>query len=104
MKGEILLQNIVNLFVIAIILEAAVMAIFSSSALSDMQSSRVIEATRDGLIIVISLFVCYKVGVLRIFQGTGIKLPFILHTIISALVLTRMINFIRQVTSRFKQE
>ncbi len=104
MKGEILLQNIVNLFVISVILEAAIMAIFSMEALKNMQPSRAIEATRDAIVIIVALFICYKVDVLRIFKGTGISLPFIADTIISALVLARMTNFVRQITSRFKQD
>lgn len=104
MKGEILLQNVVNLFIIAIILEAAVMAVFSMDALKDMGATRAIEATRDAVVIVVSLFICYKVGVLRIFKGTGVDLPRIADIIISALVLARMTNFVRQVTSRFKTD
>jgi hypothetical protein len=104
MKGEILLQNVVNLFIIAVILEAAIMAIFTIEALKDMQPTRAIEATRDILVILVSLFICYKVDALRIFKDTGLKLPFVADTIISALVLARITNFIRQITSRFKQE
>ena len=104
MKGEILLQNIVNLFIIAIILEAAIMAIFSMEALKDVGVSRAIDTTRDVIIVLVSLFICYKVGALRIFKGTEIKLPFVLDTVISALVLARMTNFVRTITARFKQE
>ncbi|MBN2402916.1 MAG: hypothetical protein JXN64_11010 [Spirochaetes bacterium] len=103
MKGEILLQNIVNLFIISIVLNAAVMAIFSISTLKKLSSLRSVEATRDLIVILLSLFICYKVDILRIFKGTGINIPFILDTILSALVLTTMINFIRQFMSRLKQ-
>jgi len=104
MKGEILLQNVVNLFIIAIILEAAVMAIFSIDALKDMGASRAIDASRDAIIILVALFICYKVGALRIFKGTEIRLPLVLDTVISALVLARLTNFVRTITSRFKQD
>ena len=104
MKGEILLLNVVNLFIISIVLNAAVMAIFSMSALKKMPSSRPVEASRDIIVILLSLFLCYKVDVLRIFRGTGINIPMLLDTILSALVLTSMINFIRQFMSRMKQD
>lgn len=104
MKGEILLQNVVNLVIIAVILEAAIMAIFTIDTLKELQPTRAIEATRDLLVIIVSLFICYKVEALRIFKGTGIKLPMAADTIISALVLARITNFVRQITSRFKQE
>lgn len=103
MKGEILLQNIVNLFIISIVLNAAVMAVFSMSALKGMSSTRPFEATRDMLVVLLSLFLCYKVDALRIFKGTGINLPYIADIIISALVLVSMINFIRQFMGRLKQ-
>ncbi len=104
MKGEVLLQNAVNLFIIAIILEAAIMAIFSMEALKDMGASKALDISRDAIIVLVALFICYKVGALRIFKGTEIKLPLILDTIISALVLARMTNFVRAITSRFKQD
>ncbi|MCU0822673.1 MAG: hypothetical protein MUC95_09425 [Spirochaetes bacterium] len=104
MKGEILLQNVVNLVIIAVILEAAIMAIFTIDALKEIQPTRAVEASRDLLVILLSLFVCYQVEALRIFKGTGIKLPMVADTIISALVLARITNFIRQLTARFKQE
>jgi hypothetical protein len=103
MKGEILIQNIVNLFIISIVLYAAIMAIFSISTLKALSSLRSVEATRDLLVILVSLLICYKVDALRIFKGTGINLPYMLDIVISALVLASMINFIRQFMSRLKQ-
>ena len=104
MNGDVLIQNIINIFVIAIILEAAIMAVFSLSSLKGLDATRPFEATRDAIIIIIAFFLCYKVNILRIFRGTGINVPRILDVIISALVLTRMANFIRQMMSRFKRE
>jgi hypothetical protein len=104
MKGDILLQNVVNLFIISIVLNAAVMAIFSISSLKKLSASRSVEATRDLIIIIMSLFVCYEVDMLRIFKGTGINIPFILDTVLSALVLSSMINFVRQLMARLKQD
>jgi hypothetical protein len=104
MKGEMLLQNVLNLFIISIVLNAAVMAIFSMSSLKKLSSSRSVEATRDLIILLLSLFVCYEVDILRIFKGTGINVPFILDTVISALVLSTMINFVRQLMARLKQD
>jgi hypothetical protein len=104
MNGDVLIQNIINIFIISIILEAAIMAVFSMSALRDLESSRPFEATRDALIIIVAFFLCYKVEILRVFRGTGINVPRILDIVISALVLTRMSNFIRQLMSRLKRE
>ncbi len=104
MKGEILLMNVVNLFIISVVLNAAIMALFSMSAFKKLPSTRPVEATRDVVAILLSLFICYKVNVLRIFRGTGIDIPVLLDVILSGLVLTSMINFIRQFMSRMKQD
>jgi hypothetical protein len=104
MNGDVLIQNIINLFVISIIMEAAIMAIFSMSSLKSLNAKRPIEASRDALVIIISFLLCYKVDILNIFRGTGIKVPQILDIIISALVLTRMTNFVGNFMSRLRQE
>jgi hypothetical protein len=104
MNGEILIQNVFNLFIIAIILEASIMAVFSITALQDVEESTPVAAARDGLIIILAFVLCYKVNILTIFKGTGIKLPYILDTIISALVLTRMTNLIRDFFKKIKTE
>jgi hypothetical protein len=103
MRPEILLQNIVNLFIISIVLYAAITAIFSMSAIKRMPTVRSLDATRDVIVILASLFLCYRVDVLRLFKGTGLNLPLILDTILSALVLASMVNFIRNFMGRLKQ-
>jgi len=102
MNGEVLIQNVFNLFVIAIILESSIMAIFSMTALKEFDQSKPVETARDALILILAFVLCYKVTLLTIFRGTGIKLPYILDTVISALVLTRMTNFIKDFFSRIK--
>ena len=102
MKGEILLQNLFYLFIIAIIVEASVMAIFSISIFKQIANTTSVDAIRDFLILLLAFVLCYKVKVLTIFKGTGIKLPYILDTVISGLVLTRMAFFIKEFLSRLK--
>ena len=104
MNGDVLIQNIINLFVMAIILEAAIMAIFSMSAFRDMKMTRAVEATRDVIVLLAAFFLCYKVDVLHVFRGTGLKIPVLFDIIISTLVLTRMTNFVRQVFNRLRQD
>jgi hypothetical protein len=102
MKGEILIQNVFYLFIIAIVLEAAVMAIFSLTALKDTAENKPVKVARDMIVLGVSFFICYKVETLNVFRGTGIDLPRLLDVAISALVLTRMANFIRDFISRIK--
>lgn len=104
MNGEALLQNLVNIFIISIILEASIMAIFSVSALKNLESNRAVESTRDILIIIVSFFLCYKVDQLRVFLRTGLAVPKIIDIAISTLVLARMTLFIRALMARLKGE
>jgi hypothetical protein len=104
MNIDVLLQNIVSLFVIAVIIEAAVMAVFSMSSLREIGSKRPVEATRDGLILILSFFICYKIETFSVFKGTGIAIPRLMDVIISALVLMRLTNFVWHFMSRFRRE
>lgn len=104
MNGDVLLQNIVNIFIISIILEAAIMAIFSVTALKGLDTNRAVESTRDILIIIISFFLAYKVDQLRVFPRTGLNIPKIIDIVISTLVMARMTLLIRSLMSRLKGE
>lgn len=104
MNGDILLQNLINIFIISIILEAAVMAIFSVSALRGINTNRAVESTRDIIIILVAFFLCFKVQDLRVFTRTGLEIPKMLDIVISSLVLTRMTMFVRTILSRMKGE
>ena len=104
MNIEVLVQNIINLFVVSIIIEAAVMALFSMSSLRDVGSRRPVVATRDGIIIIVSFLLCYKVEVLSVFRKTGMALPVLIDVIIIALVLARMTNFVNSFMSRLRRE
>ena len=104
MNGEMLIQNVFNLFIVAIILEASVMAVFSMTVLKGASSKKPVQIARDTLILILAFVLCYKVRMLTLFKGTGIKLPVYLDMAISALVLTRMANFIREFFSRIRIE
>ena len=102
MNGEVLLQNLFNIFIIAIIFEASIMAIFSMAVFKNLSYNAPVEMIKDVLILILSLVLCYKVSSFRLFNGTGIKLPYYLNTIISALVLMRLTKFVGDFLSRIK--
>ncbi len=102
MKVDLLIQNLFNLFVLAIIIEAAASAIFSMTALKDLRETRPVAMARDVIVLIVAVFLCYKVKLLTIFGGSGIKLPYLLDTAISALVLTSLANFIRNLVSKMR--
>ncbi len=94
MKFEILIQNVFILFVIAIIIESCAMAIFSLTALKDISENRTVQVTRDTFVVLLALLLCYKVELLSLFAGTGIKLHKYIDTAISALMLVGLTNVV----------
>jgi uncharacterized integral membrane protein len=104
MNAEILVQNVFNLFVVAIIFEAAVMAIFSLSALKRMEGSMVVNSVREIIILILSLFICYNVRKINLFYGTGLRLPQLVDVLISALFLTRMTFLVQAIFAKLKSK
>ncbi|MBU4270224.1 hypothetical protein KKE07_05125 [Candidatus Dependentiae bacterium] len=102
MNAEVLIQNVFNLFIVAIIIEASVMAVFTMAVFKHLRVPAPAEMARDFLILLLAFILCYKVDILTLFKGTGIKVPYIIDTIISALVLTRLTNFVREFFARIK--
>ncbi|MCP4132504.1 MAG: hypothetical protein GY754_16140 [bacterium] len=101
MNGEALVQNVFNFFIIAIIMEASVMAIFSIIE-KNFVENKAVEAARDILILILAFVLCSQVDMLNLFKGTKIKLPKLLYLVISSLVLARMTHLVREFLSRFK--
>jgi hypothetical protein len=102
MNAEILVQNVFNLFVVAVVLEAAVMAVFSLSILKRIEKNMVIDTVRDFAILILALFICYNVRKLNLFYGTGLRLPSLADVLISALFLTRMTILVQNIFSKIK--
>ena len=103
MKFEMLVQNVFILFVIALIMESCVMAIFSMTALKDISENRPVQVARDCIVILLALVLCFKVEILSIFAGTGIHLHKYLDTAISALVLMRLTNLISDFFNKLRR-
>jgi branched-subunit amino acid transport protein AzlD len=103
MKFEVLIQNVFILFIISIIMESCVMAIFSMTALKDTSETRPVQIARDTIVIILAIALCYKVDILSLFAGTGIHLHKYLDTAISALVLVRLTNVIGDFFGKFRR-
>ena len=103
MKFEILIQNVFILFVIAIIIESCAMAIFSLTALKDISENRTVQVTRDTFFVLLALLLCYKVELLSLFAGTGIKLHKYIDTAISALMLVGLTNVVNGFFSKMRR-
>ncbi len=103
MHGDVLFQNVFVLFIISIIIEAAVMAILSLTFLKKFAESDLGKTIRDVVILLVALFVCWKVRILTLFGGTGITVPAWFDTIISGLVISRITSLIRDLVERIKE-
>jgi branched-subunit amino acid transport protein AzlD len=103
MKFEVLIQNVFILFIISIIMETCVMAIFSMTALKDISEQRPVQVARDTIVLILALVLCFKVDLLSLFAGTGIKLHKYLDTAISALVLVGLTNLVSDFFGKFRR-
>jgi DNA integrity scanning protein DisA with diadenylate cyclase activity len=103
MKFEVLIQNVFILFIVAIIIEICVMAVFSMTAVKDMSETRPVQVARDTIVLLLAVVLCYKVDVFDLFAGTGIKLHKYLGTAISALVLVGLTNLVSDFFSKFRR-
>jgi hypothetical protein len=104
MSGEILFQNLFNLFIIAIIVESSVMALFSMSALQSLNDNVAVKSLRDGLILITALAICYLIPKLWLFSKTGLVVPKFLNIAISGLVLARMTAIVSNFFARMKNQ
>ncbi|OHD64222.1 MAG: hypothetical protein A2176_01160 [Spirochaetes bacterium RBG_13_51_14] len=107
MKLDVLIQNVFYLFIFAIVLQVAVMAVFSMTALRDISENRPVKIARDLIVIVIAWLICYKSNLLNLFRDTGITLVgerwYRLDVIISALVMAGFTNVASQIFERMRR-
>lgn len=103
MNTEILIQNAFNIFIISIILEFCVMAIFSINLLRNFSDSTVGKSIRDFIIIAFAFLICFKVPIFRLFRKV-LELPYPLDPIISGLVMARMSMLIRAIIDKIKEK
>ncbi|MBN2160293.1 MAG: hypothetical protein JW807_12935 [Spirochaetes bacterium] len=107
MKLDVLIQNVFYLFIFAIILEVAVMAVFSMTALKDISENRPVKIARDVIVLLLAWLICYKSNLLNLFHNTGIVLFgsrwYRLDVIISALVMTGFTNIVAMIFERMKR-
>jgi hypothetical protein len=104
MNADVLIQHVINLFLVAIVIEMALSAVFTLSALANYNTNtKPFRSARDIITLLIALFFCYNFKTFKIFRGTGVKLPQLIDTIISALVLSRLAFFVRDLSARIKR-
>ena len=103
MKIDILIQNLFNLLIFALLIEIAFMGIFSMSLTKNYANLRPIIIARDVIILVLAVFLCYNYSQFNVLRKTGISLNKILNTVISALVLFGMTNLVKNFFSNVRK-
>jgi hypothetical protein len=101
MRAEIFLQNIINILLVAIVLQVAVMSVFSLKIIKDI-AGRPLDSAKDIIILLISLYLCWKVPFLTVFRGTGLAVPHIFDMVMCALMLSRFVAFVDSFFQRLK--
>jgi hypothetical protein len=102
MNYKLLLDGLINMLLIGIIVEGAVSAVFSISAMRSIEQKRVVQSTREALTFLVCLLFVYTVESLRLFKAAGIRFPMMGDIVISSMVLTRIAGFIRDLMNRIR--
>ena len=104
MKSDIIISNIFSLFVIAIIVETAVSALFSITAVKEHERKTLMKSMREAITFLTAFLFCFVVPEIRIFRESGIPITGMADTIISALLIARMSDIVRGLISKLKGE
>jgi hypothetical protein len=107
MKLDILIQNVFYLFIFAIVLEVAIMAVFSMTALKDVSENRPVKIARDVVVLMLAWLICYKSNLFNLFKDTGITLIgerwYKLDVVISALVMAGFTNIVSSIIDKMRR-
>ncbi|MBN2435024.1 MAG: hypothetical protein JXK07_07125 [Spirochaetes bacterium] len=100
MSGSVFLTNCINLFIIGFILETALSAVFSITAVRMVDDKLVVKTTKEAVTYITAFLVLYFMSTFRIFSGTGVKIPIIADYIISSLITVKFALLIRDLFAK----
>ncbi len=103
MNGAVLLQNMILLFILGIVFEAAVSAVFSITAIKSASRKIIVRSSREALLYITVFVVCFFLSDARIFKNSGINVPFVLDYVLSSLVTARFSMLAGDLFSRFSE-
>jgi hypothetical protein len=102
MKSSILLANFANIFLMAVVVEIALAAVFSITAVKDYENKTPVKITKEVVTFLVCFFVCWFFPVLRLFLGTDLGIKPVPDIVITSLVLTRLTGVIRDIFVRLR--
>lgn len=103
MKADLLLSAILNMLLFSIVVEGAVSAIFSITAMRVIETKRVVQTSREAVTFIVCAVAVFYIEPLRLFKAAGITFPMIGDIIISSMVLMRLTGFIRDLFNKVRQ-
>ena len=103
MKTEILIGNMIELFIVSIILYACVSFIFNLTAFKQIEKNRVVTTTKEVVTFLGAFFLCFFIKKLRIFGGTSVKIPSLADLVITSLLLAKFSEFVGDIFYRIKR-
>ena len=104
MKGEIIVSNLFNILIMAIVLETCISAFFSVTALKEQERKMVIKTMREALTYLVAFLICFSIPQLRTFAKSGLKLGAKVDLVITTLLLGRLCGFIKELVYKIKGE
>jgi hypothetical protein len=102
MKSELLLQGLINMLLLSVVVEGAVAAVFSITAIRTIETKRVVQTSREVITFLVCLLFVYSVEPLRLLKTSGMTFPVIGDIIISSMVLSRLAGFVRDLMNRVR--
>ena len=102
MKADLLLGSLLNMLLFSLIVEGAVSAIFSITAMKVIETKRAVQTSREAITFLVGAYAVFAIPQLQLMKTAGITFPLIGDIIISAMVLMRMTGFIRDILTRIR--
>ena len=103
MNTNLLLNSLFTMLLFSFIVEGAVAAIFSITAMRVIETKRAVSTTREALTFILGAVLVYYVEPLRLFTAAGLNFPMPGDIIVSSMVLMRLTGFIRDLMAKVRQ-
>ena len=103
MNTNLLLNSLFTMLLFAVVVEAAVAAVFSITAMKVIETKRAVATSREAITFIVGAFMVYYIEPLRLFKAAGINFPMIGDIIVSAMVMMRLTGFIRDLMAKVRQ-
>ena len=102
MNTNLLLNSLFTMLLVSFIVEGAVAAVFSITAMRVIETKRTVQTSREAITFLVGAALVYYIEPLRLFKAAGINFPLIGDIIVSSMVLMRLTGFIRDLFAKVR--